>query len=90
MKTILRRLSQLEARVAPKVNIRLERAAAILSERRKARGKTDDELDWSLRLPHGTRLSCAETLRYALRLKRERALRETARRPPLESSRSRG
>ena len=83
MKTILRRLSQLEVRVAPKINMRLERAAAILQERRRIRLEASglpfkEELDWaSLKLTPGTRLSSAETLRYALRLKRERARRET-------------
>ncbi len=85
MKTILRRLSQLEVRTTPKVNIRLERAAAILQERRRIRLEAsglpvEEELDWaSLNLPSGTRLSHTETLRYALRLKRERMRRETGR-----------
>jgi hypothetical protein len=80
MKSILNRLIQLEVHVAPKVNVRLERAAAIPQERRRLRLETSGlppeeevELDWaSLNLPPGTRLSCAETLGYALRLKRER------------------
>jgi len=85
MKTILRRLSQLEAHVTPKVNIHLERAAAILQERRRLRLEAsglpvEEELDWaSICLPPGTRLSHTETLRYALRLKRERMRRETGR-----------
>ena len=80
MKTIFRRLGQLEARSAPKVNHRIRQLADELGERRRRRleasgQQPEEELDWaSLHLPPGTRLSCAETLRMArqLRLKRDR------------------
>ena len=86
MKTLIRRLRQLEVGLIPKVDHRMENAAAILQERRRRRLEAsglpvEEELDWSsLDLPPGTRLSCAETLRFArqLRLKRNRELRGVA------------
>jgi hypothetical protein len=86
MKTIIRRLGQLEVRLVPKIHHRMEREAAILRERRRRRLEASDlpieeELDWSsLSLPSGTRLSRAETLQYVrqLRLKRNRERAERA------------
>jgi hypothetical protein len=52
MKAVLRRLRQLEAGLIPKVDHRMEKAAAILAERRRARlaasgQPPDEELDWA-------------------------------------------
>jgi hypothetical protein len=79
MKTIFRRLGQLEARSAPKVDHRMQQLADELGERRRRRLEAsgqppEEKLDWAgLNLPPGTRLSCAATLRMAgqLRLKRD-------------------
>jgi hypothetical protein len=79
MKTLLRRLDQLETLSAPKVNHRMRQLADELGERRRRRLEAsgqppEEELDWaSLNLPAGRRLTSAETLRMALRLKRDRA-----------------
>lgn len=78
MKVMIRRSRQLEAGLIPRVDHRTAKAAAILQERRRARfaasGQTpEEELDGAnLRLPPGTGLSWAQTLRYALQLKRDR------------------
>ena len=93
MKTIFRRLGQLEARFVSKADQRMRQLADELQERRRRRleasgQQPEPELDWSsLSLPPGRRLSCAETLRFArqLRLKRNRDKAEREMRAPTET-----
>jgi hypothetical protein len=84
MKAVIKRLQRLEERFAPQVDLASQRLADLLGERRRRRleasGEVDEPLDWgSLGLPPGTRLSYSETLRLALRLKRDRQTEERAR-----------
>jgi hypothetical protein len=82
MRAVIRRLRQLEEGLVPHVDSRLQRAADILAERQRRSGRIHEPLDWdSLILPPGTRLSCADTLRFArqLRLKRDREREQGAR-----------
>ena len=90
MKTVIRRLRRPEERFAPQVDLASQRAADLLRERRRRRleasGEPFDELDWaSLGLPPGTRLSYSETLRLALRLKRDRQTEERKRQAAISS-----
>lgn len=77
MRPVIRRLRQLEAKLVPPVDLRMQRAAEILDERRRLLGYTPEPLDWaSLNLPPGTRLNNRETLRFALQLRREQRARQ--------------
>jgi hypothetical protein len=78
-RNLTHRLGRLETLSAPKVNHRMRQLADELGERRRRRleasgQQPEEKLDWaSLHLRPGSRLTSAETLRRALRLKRERA-----------------
>jgi hypothetical protein len=67
MKTVIRRLRRIEARLAPNADTASERAAELIRERRRRRleaaGLPYNELPWdTVALPPGRRLSIAETV----------------------------
>jgi hypothetical protein len=81
MKTILRRLHRLEGKLAPPVNLALQRLADELRERRRRRLEAsgqpfDDGMPESICVPPGGRpMNSAEALRFYLE-ERRRAQRQ--------------
>jgi hypothetical protein len=83
MKTMIRRLRRIEARLAPKPDVASERAAELIRERRRRRleaaGQPYEELPWhTVALPPGRRLSIAETIRIGRQLAQQRSLATAA------------
>jgi hypothetical protein len=77
MKTMMRRLRRIEARLAPKPDFASERLAELIRERRRRRleaaGQPYEELPWHpVELPPGRRLSIAETVRIGRKLAQHR------------------
>jgi hypothetical protein len=77
MKTIIRRLRRIEARLAPEPDAASERAAELIRERRRRRleaaGQPYDELPWhTVALQPGRRLSLTETLLIGRKLAQQR------------------
>jgi hypothetical protein len=78
MKTMIRRLRRIEARLAPKPDVASERLAELIRERCRRRleaaGQPYAELPWdTVALPPRKRLSIAETLRIGRLLAQQRA-----------------
>jgi hypothetical protein len=77
MKGMLRRLRQIEERLAPKNDVASQAVADLIRERRRrrlqAQGLPYEERSDQTIPPSGRCLSVAETLRLGRRLRRERA-----------------
>jgi hypothetical protein len=83
MKTMMRRLRRIEARLAPKPDAASERSAELIRERRRRRleaaGQPCEELPWqTVELSPGRRLSIAETIRIGRQLAQQRSLATVA------------